>query len=297
MSNTTKIILFAIILALLFWPSGGKLFPPKVNADDYIFGPDSLAVASLMTMVESNGEPSPAPDNLVADKCKCTNGKISFDGGTSWTECPCRTQGAVCGFKDCPCAKLAPKSELDNTVVIDNSVVENKDHFPRTVIITQVKSCLHCRVLDKNVLSILRNDAHKKSGWKVGTTSENNVQILDLDDENSWAEIERLKFEVDSLPTLYYLQRDGSYKSYVGSMTYKQYIEWTKSNSKKSNLLYLRRSNQRWSLNGSTRPSRNSLISHLKSEHGIEWDLNKLSYEELLAIHDDDHVGKLGKLE
>lgn len=50
-------------------------------------------------------------------------------------------------------------------------------------------------------------------------------------------------------------------------------------------------------LNGSTRPSRSFLISHLKSEHGIKWDLDKLSYEELLAIHDDDHVGKLGKLE
>ena len=49
-------------------------------------------------------------------------------------------------------------------------------------------------------------------------------------------------------------------------------------------------------LNGTTNPSRSFLISHLKSEHGIKWDLNKLSYADLLAIHDDDHVGKLGKL-
>ncbi len=59
----------------------------------------------------------------------------------------------------------------------------------------------------------------------------------------------------------------------------------------------MRRSNQKWYLNGSFSPSRSTLINHLKSEHGIEWDLDKLSYEELLAIHDDDHVGKLGKLE
>lgn len=290
MSNNTKIILFAIIVAILFWPTNGKIFPPKVNADDYIFEPDSLVVAALMTMIENNAEPLPEPDNPVVNKCKCTNGKISFDGGTSWTDCPCKTQGAVCGFKDCPCAKSSKKIESIN--------VSKADHFPRTVIITQVKSCLHCRILDKNVLSVLRNDAHKKSGWKVGTTSENNVQILDLDDENSLAEIKRLKFEVDSLPTLYYLQKDGSYKTHVGSMTYKEYIEWAKSDFKKKvTYFYLRRSNQRWMLNGSTRPSRSFLISHLKSEHGIKWDLNKLTYEELLAIHDDDHVGKLGKLE
>jgi hypothetical protein len=68
------------------------------------------------------------------------------------------------------------------------------------------------------------------------------------------------------------------------------------ANSKKK-VSYVRQSNTRWSLNGLLSPSRATLISHLRNEHGILWDLESLSYAELLAIHDDDHNGRLGAFE
>lgn len=227
MSNTTKTVLYIIILLLLFWPKGGiGIFTPKVDPNDFIFEPDSLAVASLYSMVESTVKEPVAPDVPVADKCNCNKGKVSYDGGTSLTDCPCKLTGKGCNCVGCP---YNGKGDAQTTA----SVVEHKDYFPRTVVVTQLKSCVHCVVLDKNVLSKLVDDAHKKVGWKVGATSEDNVQILDIDDPNSEGEIERLGLEVNSLPTLYFLQKDGSYKFHVGSMTYKEFIKWAQPDSKK----------------------------------------------------------------
>jgi hypothetical protein len=64
----------------------------------------------------------------------------------------------------------------------------------------------------------------------------------------------------------------------------------------KKKVSYTKQSNRRWKLNGLFNPPRSTLISHLKNSHGILWDLDSLSYEELLAIHDDDHNDKLGNL-
>lgn len=229
MSTTKKTVLFIIILLLLFWPKdGGGIFTPKVNPNDFIFEPDSLAVASLYSMLETASQPPIKPDD-VADKCNCNKGKVSYDGGTSLTDCPCKLNGKGCNCIGCP---YKGKGSA-NTEISPTSIIKDKDYFPRTVVVTQIKSCVHCRILDEKVLSKLRDDAHKKAGWNVGTTAKHNVQILDIDDESSRAEIERLKLDVDSLPTLYFLQKDGSYKFHTGSMTYKEYIDWAKVDSKK----------------------------------------------------------------
>lgn len=60
---------------------------------------------------------------------------------------------------------------------------------------------------------------------------------------------------------------------------------------------YARQSSKRWNLDGDFSPSREKLAKHLKEEHNIDWDLSVLTYNELLAVHDDIHNGKLGLLQ
>jgi hypothetical protein len=52
--------------------------------------------------------------------------------------------------------------------------------FPRTVLVTQIRTCMYCRILDRDVIKKLQNPAHVKSGWKVGKSRSNHFQILDL---------------------------------------------------------------------------------------------------------------------
>ena len=97
-----KTIFLIIILLLIWtWPSGGILPKPKVDPANFIFEPDSLAVATLINMVETTPSPDVNPDPVV-DKCNCSRGKVSYDGGTSFTDCPCSLGGGKCQCKDCP---------------------------------------------------------------------------------------------------------------------------------------------------------------------------------------------------
>lgn len=64
---------------------------------------------------------------------------------------------------------------------------------------------------------------------------------------------------------------------------------------------YVRQSTQTWNkIDGVLNPSREVYLTHLKHEvkHKAvkDWPLDELTLEELKAIHDDSHNGKLGKL-
>lgn len=213
------IIILIIILMLL--PAA-----PAISNSLKAEALESYAYCGLMAMLPTTSKTSPdTPD--APTKCNCKNGKVSYDGGTSWTDCPCKN-GATCDCPGCPhCKKTAVKEEIEPIAEVE------RDRFPRTVLITQYKYCSWCRTFDREVVSLLRNEAHKKAGWKVGNKRSDNFQIIDLDDPNAEQEIEALKLEFLSLPTIFFLESDGSYKSVEGSMSYKAYIDWAKPSKKK----------------------------------------------------------------
>lgn len=285
MEIKTKIIILVITWFILF--GGNYSRPdvrPEVNVGDYISDFESMGYAGLFHMMGTVSADEVKPDNITQCNGK---GKVSYDGGTSWTDCP-----------GCPsCKKTAIKENAPATP--ENDVIIEQDHLPRTVLITQLKTCTWCRKFDRDVVALLRNEAHKKSGWKVGNKRSDNFQIIDLDDPTAEKEIEDLKLDFLSLPTMFFLQSDGSYKSFEGYMDYKTYIDWAKPSKKVKQAVsptYTRMSKTRWNLNGDYTPNREVLINHLMSEHCITVHLEELSYEELLAIHDDDHNGKLGRI-
>lgn len=204
-----KILIIAIVLFVMFMPTKSQPGVLDFSAEDL----DAYGIAGAMMMVAPVGAddlvPLPKPD--VAKDCKCKNGKVSYDGGTSLTDCPCKDSD-----KDCGCKKLV-KEVLP-------------DLFPRIVLVTQPSVCPPCVSVDKNIVSKLRNDEHKKAGWDVGPEAFNDLQVLDLDDEASYDEIDRLKLKHTAIPSFFYLKKDGVSKIYTGSMSYDTYIKWSKKN-------------------------------------------------------------------
>lgn len=203
-----KMLILAIILLMMFTPTNSTPTVLDFSAEDL----DAYGIAGAMMMVAPVGadEPKPEPPKPVTE-CKCKNGKVSYDGGTSLTDCPCKDSD-----KDCGCKKSV-KEVLPDT-------------FPRIVLVTQPSVCPPCVSVDKNIVSKLRNDEHKKAGWDVGPEAFNDVQILDLDDEASYNEIDRLKLKHANIPTFFYLNKDGVSKIFTGSMSYDTYIKWSKKN-------------------------------------------------------------------
>jgi hypothetical protein len=202
-----KMLILAIILLMMFTPTNSTPTVLDFSAEDL----DAYGIAGAMIMVAPIGAEEPKPDPKPLAECKCKNGKVSYDGGTSLTDCPCKDSD-----KDCGCKKSV-KEVLP-------------DLFPRIVLVTQPSVCPPCVSVDKNIVSKLRNDEHKKAGWDVGPEAFNDVQILDLDDEASYNEIDRLKLKHTKIPTFFYLNKGGVSKIFTGSMSYETYIKWSKKN-------------------------------------------------------------------
>ena len=203
-----------IIIALIIF-----LLPDRVKENSVdLFNEDleASAYAGLFVYlpVNSNPDPSPKPE---PSECKCnkSTGKISYDGGTSLTNCECAN-----GTKNCGCIH----SNKDSVAT---------EKFPRVVLITNIKSCLPCRNFEKDVINRLTDESHKKSGWVVSSTREANVQVLDLSDADSAKEIKDLGLTFSSIPTFYFLNKDGSKKSALGYMSYDQFIAFAQNSKKK----------------------------------------------------------------
>ena len=207
-----KNILIVIIIILMLLPnSSTSVISVDVSAEDF----EAYGIAGALAML-SNKEaapdvPAPVPPIPVTDECKCVNGKVSYDGGTSLTDCKCKNSD-----KNCGCKKVAKE--------------EVPDLFPRTVLVTQPSVCAPCVSVDRNLVARLRNEVHKKSGWDVGTEAFNDFQVLDLDDESASAEIKRLNLSYTAIPTFFYIQKDGVKKIHTGSISYDSYIKWSKKN-------------------------------------------------------------------
>jgi hypothetical protein len=204
-----KALILAIILFMMFMPTKSTPTVLDFSAEDL----DAYGIAGAMIMVEpiSADDLVPLPKPDVVKDCKCKNGKVSYDGGTSLTDCPCKDSD-----KDCGCKKLAKETPPDT--------------FPRIVLITQPSVCPPCILVDKNIVAKLKNDEHKNAGWDVGPEAFNDLQVLDLDNEASYDEIDRLKLKHTAIPSFFYVNKDGVSKIFTGSMSYDTYIKWSKKN-------------------------------------------------------------------
>lgn len=266
-----KILIIAIVLFVMFMPTESQ---PRV-LDFSVEDLDAYGIAGAMMMVAPVGAddlvPLPKPD--VAKDCKCRNGKVSYDGGTSFSDCPCITSGGKC------------------TCNHATEVVILEEVIPRTVLITQPTfegrpNCPPCIKVDNEIVARLKDDTHKSRGWDVGSEPTDDFQILDLNDPDAVAEINRLKLEYVSIPTFYLIGKDGV-KKHEGYMSYDSYMTWIKQPSQ-----YVRKSTTpRWSLNGTFTPSKEALIRALRSEPSVKRDLADLSIDDLIGIYNDVRNG------
>ena len=192
--------------------------PTDLSAEEL----EAYGIAGLLAMVpveDTKPNPDPKPDKEVCT-CNKSTGKISYDGGTSLTDCPCKNGTSKCGCVNSKKIGDAPVTDVQ------------KERFPRTIFVTQPRTCVPCRKVDIEIISKLRDSNHKKSGWTVGKESFNVFQILDLDDPDSIVEIDRLELDLNSVPTFFFIEQDGKRKKFVGDMSYPKFIEWSSSKKK-----------------------------------------------------------------
>ena len=293
-----KIFLLIVILLIITWPSGGGS-RPDVNADDFIFEPDSLAVAALMTMVKTDEtvKPDVVPEPVA--KCNCKAGKVSYDGGRSLATCPCGVNGGKCGCADCPYNKsgeVAPVSE----------VISNELYEEYRVLKVTASWCGPCKVWNTNILPLFEAEG---------------IEVKELDyDTNKSAVADAL---IPSIPYFmiqtkadkmyHHLPNDsrgqacgvyGAGGSDFSVLTAKNLINQLDKSihpNREMGLFYRRMQKEQTKLNGNFWASKKEYIKHLKDgqEHKNDvagWPLEKLSVYELKAIHDDDHAKQLGVL-
>jgi hypothetical protein len=213
-----KKIAILLIILLFFLPSWSV--PPTLNlqAEET----EGYAYAGTLAMSPVVKRDKEDKDEDKSDKCdhNCKNGNISYDGGTSWTACPCRANG-----KKCECYSTSGDS------VTESPALKEEDLLPRVVLVTQPynkngkPNCVPCISVDRDVVNVLKDERHKKSGWDVGVSARNDVQILDLNNPDSLEEIERLGLDFDAIPTFFFMRKDKTVTKIVGGMSYKEFIK------------------------------------------------------------------------
>ena len=257
---------FIIVLALIVLLFS---YTPKNVLDLTAEEIESYALAGLLAYLPADTEevkPDPKPET----ECKCnkSTGKISYDGGTSWTDCPCKNNECKCGC-------------------VNSVHTTMSDVFPRVVEITDLKNCAPCKAFSKNVVSKLKDDNHKKSGWRVGNTCQDHLQILDVSVASDKEEIARLGLSYSRVPTFYLLTKDGSKIQYVGSMNYEEFMNFAKAKRSNPSL---------FGKTGTSHESRATLIDHLlndgihRGKYSVSY-LNSLSDDQLNDVHERDHNG------
>lgn len=270
-----KILIIALVLFMMFTP-----YKPSPSVLDFsVEDLEAYGIAGAMMMVApvSADDLVPLPKPDVAKDCKCKNGKVSYDGGTSFSDCPCITSGGKCAC-----------DHATESVIIEEVI-------PRTVLITQPyfegrPNCPPCIRVENEIVAKLKNDTHKARGWDVGSKATDDFQILDLNDSAAVEEINRLSLDYLAVPTFYLLGKEGV-KKHEGYMSYDQYMTWIKQ-SPKSSQPYVRKSTTpRWSLNGTFNPSKESLVQALKTEPSVKRNLADLSIDDLIGIYNDVRNG------
>lgn len=303
-----KNIFLIIILLILFIPN--KPSTPKVNADDFIFGPDSLAIASLMVIMDDNVAVVPDIPVVPTADCNCKNGKVSYDGGTSLTDCPCVVKGGVntCKCPSCPCNKpkgdaVPVSTETAVKIVIppEQDVISNESIFDNYYIGKATATwCGPCIGWNTRERSNFENAGIK-------------VVDKDVDTDLSFVEMSNVQevphfFVFTAIDGIMHNKPKGGLYGHRGpdfGVKDAEALILELDNSihpnRKDGLYYDRQQKEQTMLNKTYWASKAEYIVHLRSHANHKedikgWPLEKLSQYELKAIHDDDHANMLGKL-
>lgn len=268
-----KLIIFLLIILILLPTSA------KAQKDFAKLRLPAKAISGLFAylsdvVVEEDTEVAVIP-------CNCKGkGKVSLDGGGSWI--------------DCPATNCLAKAKGD---VVSDSIhtLNYSDYY---LVKFSAKWCGGCKVWDRGV---------RKSLKALGI---NTVEI-DVDKNPNKG--------VSVLPTIWIctVKDQKAYNAYkFVSPSHAQVVAAIAKLDKElhptsvsdvsdvvgevNGVRYVGDGGTKWSIDGDSTPSRGALLTHLRYEvkHKAvrNWPLDELTTEELKAIHDDSHNGKLGKL-
>lgn len=182
---------------------------------------EALAIASTSYVLEVESDVIPEPST----QCQCDKrtGQISYDGGTSFVQCPCVTSpDGHCGCVNCG---ATPTSAIEPQAVTHPLLSSGR--FSRTIVITQPSVCPPCRQLDANTLNKFRSESYQKAGWKIGKESTNIIQVLDLDDRESMELASTLPMNVwnRTIPVIIEVKKDKTFGRKFQTLTTEQMVQ------------------------------------------------------------------------
>lgn len=299
MEIKTKIIILVITWFILF--GGNYSRPdvrPEVNVGDYISDFESMGYAGLFHMMGTVSADEIKPDNVA--KCTCNGtGKVSYDGGTSWTDCPCKVAGGNCLCKSD--TKTGSNIELDNPTIISDA--DYISYLLRSYSVAKATSenCGPCKRWNTDHL-----DEFKKLSIKVNeyyAENPNNAIFF----ESAGVDQYPIFYVCSKVDNVFHKNSDGRTLSFAGSsFTSDDAIELMGEVDNllhpnlKSGTFYIRQQSAQTKLNGTYYATKEQYIAHLSTHENhksvANWPLKDLSVYELKAIHDDNHAGKLGKI-
>lgn len=306
MSKMQKIVILIIAWFVLFEfnPSkdGGGIFGPKVNVGDFISDFEAMSYSGLFHMMNNAGASEPDIIDDTKD-CKCNgSAKVSYDGGTSWTDCPCKVSGGKCN-----CSK--PKSEeplkqeekVEQNSGPSKNLIDDRKWFAENYKILKITGdfCPPCKEW---------NAVQKPRFENYGF----NVEEVDLKDNDKLADA----IGLSSIPHFlictkadgfYHAKRSGGFYEFVGkefsvedALGAIKKLDKDLHPSRQDGFFYKRMQDKQTQLNNKYWATKNEYISHLRNSDNHtavrNWPLEKLSIYELKAIHDDSHEGKLGPI-
>lgn len=279
-----RYIMLAIILFILFLPPA----KPAIVWDEL----EPYAYAGLLTSLSVQESLPDAPDVPEVTDCDC-NGtkKVTYDG-SAYVDCPC---------DNCSCkrnARSATEPVAEPTPKIETAVDPPKR--TRVILITDTQTCPPCRKVDVEVVQKLNTKAYADQGWSSGEDESNTLQVLEYPEKK--VEIEAIMKEIGqvgwggTIPT--FIRLDGDYNEKedkkVGSIDIYEFIVFKQMGNKRAT--YSRNNNRSMMLNGVEWPNKQTLIYHLRMDHGVTDLIEGLSARDLKYMHDDAHAENIGKV-
>jgi hypothetical protein len=250
---------------------------------------EAYAFAGLFAYMDGEVVQPKVPDVVVKD-CQCKNGKVSYDGGGSLTDCPCKDGTCDCGCKN-------SKSKASGEAVEAPKEVQIKEKRVRMILVTDPPHCGPCRDVERTLLATLRNEQHKKGGWTIGNSENDTIQVLSLSDPEEAKTIEELELNYSAIPA--FIRYGSEDDNLVGNVNYDTLLRYFHGGHKVP--FYTSRTKVRWNINGDFSPSKQTIIKHLRSDKDhadvAQWPLEVLSQQELISLHSDMHNKDYGSIE
>lgn len=285
--NKTLLLIAIIWLVVLNW---NRVWPdtPKPVPNTVSLLLETQKYAGLYSLLsEDTKEPTPEPSS----DCQCNKqtGKISYDGGTSLTDCPCSN-----GTQNCGCIH-SNRGDLGTTIVEEQELVDPilADYY---VVEWYGNPCVFCDAWNKTELPILE---------KAGVTV---VKIKAFD--NGITTEQGSKYSVTSVPRFFLCTKKDRkwHKNYnrigytkaqvIIEDIYRLHNNLNKKVVSKTTVKYRymrpKRTGQTWNIVRG-RNDKQGYIDHLRNEHGLSnWPLEQFDIQTLINIHSDAHNGTLG---